>query len=235
MVVLPRSQADDFAAFCKANAQPCPVLERLPDGAWHSQVCAPGADLRTDLPRYQVFEEGRLIAEPGEVTSWWSEAMTAFLIGCSFSFEHALQAAGIRMAHIDQGRNVSMYHTRKTLVPVGPFGGHLVVSMRWIADSLVETAVRITARYPRLHGAPVAVGDPGVLGIEDLAHPDYGDAVTRPPGTTPVFWACGVTTQVAALAPGRGRIITHAPGHMLLLDLPHEAFFQEGTSAHSAS
>jgi uncharacterized protein YcsI (UPF0317 family) len=224
LVVLPAPLADDFEAFCHANPQPCPLLERLPDGSSISHVCAPGADLRTDLPRYQIFDQGQATATPTDATPWWCEELTAFLVGCSFSFEHALQQAGIRQPHIDQGRNVSMYRTATSLRAVGPFGGTMVVSMRWIATEQVAQAQRITAAYQRMHGAPVHIGDPAALGIADLSRPDYGDAVTQPPGTVPVFWACGVTTQVAALAPRQGRVITHAPGHMLVLDLRHDAF-----------
>jgi len=80
-------------------------------------------------------------------------------------------------------------------------------------------AVQITSRFPAVHGAPVHLGDAAEIGISDLAHPDYGDAVEILPGEVPVFWACGVTPQAAIAAARIPFCITHAPGHMLVTDV----------------
>ena len=102
--------------------------------------------------------------------------------------------------HIEAGSNVPMYRTSRDCRPAGALSGPLVVSMRPVPAEQVATAVRVTSRYPAVHGAPVHVGDPTELGIEDLAAPDFGDPVTVRPGEVPVFWACGVTPQAAVMA-----------------------------------
>jgi uncharacterized protein YcsI (UPF0317 family) len=218
LVVLPADAAADFAAFCAANPQPCPVLEITAPGDPVPHALAPAADLRTDVPAYRVYRDGQLVDERPDIVDLWHDDLVAFLIGCSFTFEHALLDAGVPVRHIELGRNVPMYRTTQPCVPAGRFAGPLVVSMRPIPEPLVARAVAVTARYPRMHGAPVQVGDPAALGIRALAAPDYGEAVPVAPGEVPVFWACGVTPQAVALASRAPFMITHAPGHMFLTD-----------------
>jgi uncharacterized protein YcsI (UPF0317 family) len=218
LMVVPAEAAFDFLLFCQRNSKPCPIIEVLDPGQIEP-ACAPGADLRTDLPRYRVYRDGQLAAEPTEVGSLWSPDLVAFLIGCSFSFEEALTAAGVPLRHVESCVNVPMYRTNRPTAAAGRFHGPLVVSMRPIPAGLVPLAVQITGRYERVHGAPVHVGAPEALGIADLAQPDYGDAVEVRPGEVPVFWACGVTPQAAALASRLPLCITHAPGHMFVTDL----------------
>jgi uncharacterized protein YcsI (UPF0317 family) len=159
-----------------------------------------------------------LVEERRTITDLWRDDLVAFLIGCSFTFEQGLLDAGVPVRHIELGRNVPMFRTTQPCVAAGRFSGPLVVSMRPIPAALVNTAIAVTARYPRMHGAPVQVGDPAALGIRDLAHPDYGDPVPIAPGEVPVFWACGVTPQAVALASRVPFMITHAPGHMFVTD-----------------
>ena len=224
LLILPAALADDFEAFCTANPRPCPLLERLPAGVPHTREMADGADVRTDLPRYLVFENGARVAEALDVTAWWRDDLVAFLLGCSFTFEWALARAGLPLHHVAQGRNVPMYRTRIPLVPVGPFRGEMVVSMRCFAPADVQRAWDISARMPRMHGAPIHVGDAVEIGIADLDRPDFGDRIARPDGETAVFWPCGVTSQIAGLSATPDLAICHAPGHMLLLDRRHEEF-----------
>lgn len=219
LVVLPREHAFDFLLFCQRNPKPCPLLEVLDPGAVEP-TCAPGADLRTDLPRYRVWRDGRLAAEPTDVRDLWRDDLVSFLIGCSFSFEAPLVAAGLEVRHLTEGRNVPMYRTNRPTRAAGPFRGPLVVSMRPFTPADAVRAVEVTARLPQVHGAPVHVGEPAALGIADLGRPDYGDPVTVRPGELPVFWACGVTPQAALLEARLPFAITHAPGHMLVTDLP---------------
>ena len=126
----------------------------------------------------------------------------AFLLGCSFTFERALLAAELPVRHIEQGVNVPMYRTAVACRPAGRFEGPLVVSMRPMTPQQAIRATQITGRYTAVHGAPVHIGDPEALGIADLAHPQYGDAVEIRDGEVPVFWACGVTPQAVAAAAG---------------------------------
>jgi uncharacterized protein YcsI (UPF0317 family) len=218
LVVLPAEAAAEFAAFCAANPKPCPVLEVTAPGDPVPHALAPDADLRTDLPAYRVYRDGQLVEERRTITDLWRDDLVAFLIGCSFTFEQGLLDAGVPVRHIELGRNVPMFRTTWETTPAGRFGGPLVVSMRPIPAPLVDTAIAVTARYPRMHGAPVQVGDPAALGIRDLARPDYGDPVPLAPGEVPVFWACGVTPQAVALASRVPFMITHAPGHMFVTD-----------------
>jgi uncharacterized protein YcsI (UPF0317 family) len=222
LMVVPADAAFDFLLFCQRNPKPCPIVEVLEVGG-AEPACAPGADLRTDLPRYRVYRDGRLAEERTDVSDLWRPDLVAFLTGCSFSFEEALEDAGVPLRHVEQGRNVPMYRTRVACATAGRIAGPLVVSMRPIPAEKIALAVQITARFERSHGAPVHVGAPETLGIDDLAQPDFGDAVEIRPGEVPVFWACGVTPQAAALASGLPFCITHAPGHMLVTDLRSSA------------
>lgn len=220
LVVLPRAEADDFLLFCERNPQPCPLLDVTAAGSPEPTLAAPGADLRVDLPRYRVYEYGELMAEPETLERYWRDDLVAFLLGCSYTFEHALSDAGIIMRHFEVGTNVPMYRTDRACQPAGRFSGPLVVSMRPVPAAQVEQAIAITARYPKAHGAPVHTGDPSALGIVDLATPDWGDPAPLEPGDVPVFWACGVTPQAVAMQARPPLMITHAPGHMFITDIP---------------
>lgn len=219
LVVLPRDWAFDMMLFGQRNPQPVPLLDVTEPGS-RSSALAPGADLATDVPRYRVWRDGELVDEPNDVADLWTDDLVGFLIGCSFSFETALLAAGVPVRHIEQGRNVAMYRTTVPCRPAGRLSGDLVVSMRPIPAGQVTTAVQVTGRMPRVHGAPVHVGAPEQIGIRDLATPDFGDPVEAHDGDVPVFWACGVTPQVALMASRPPFAITHAPGHMLVTDAP---------------
>lgn len=223
LMVVPREAAFEFLLFCQRNPKPCPVVEVLEPGCTEP-ACARGADVRTDLPRYRVYQAGQLAGEVADVSSLWRDDLAAFLIGCSFSFEEALAVAGVPLRHVELGCNVPMYRTSRPCAPAGRFSGPLVVSMRPIPAEKVSLAVQVTARFEKVHGAPVHVGLPEALGIADLRKPDYGDAVEVRPGEIPVFWACGVTPQAVALASRLPFCITHAPGHMFVSDLANAAF-----------
>ena len=218
LVVLPEDYAFDFLKFCVRNPKPCPVLEVTDAGSPEPAVMAPGADLRTDVPRYRVYKEGELVDEPTDIRNYWEQDLVSFLIGCSFTFEGALLDAGLRIAHQDQGRNVPMYVTGRECVSSGPFSGPLVVSMRPYKPDEVPTAVSASGRYPTMHGAPVHVGDPGSLGVRDLDEPEFGEAVSVGEDEVPVFWACGVTPQAVAMNARPPLMITHSPGHMFITD-----------------
>jgi uncharacterized protein YcsI (UPF0317 family) len=179
-----------------------------------------GADLdvRTDVPRYRVWRHGEIVEEPLDVTHVWRDDLVTFAIGCSFSFEEALMAAGIEVRHVACGTNVPMYRTNIDTVPAGPFAGPMVVSMRPMKAADAIRAIQITTRFPSVHGAPVHLGDPAEIGIADLSRPDYGDPVEIRKGELPVFWACGVTPQSVIVRARPEFCITHAPGHMLVTD-----------------
>lgn len=219
LVVLPRDWAFDFLLFCQRNPRPCPLLDVTEPGDPEPRVVAPGADLRTDLPIYRVWRNGELVDEPKDVTHHWQKSSVGFLVGCSFTFEHALLAAGLPVRHIEQGVNVPMFRTNIPCKPAGRFSGPMVVSMRPLIPEQVVRATQICSRFPQAHGAPVYFGDPAAIGIKNLNHPDFGDPVEIRTGEVPVFWACGVTPQVAVMEACPPHAITHKPGHMFLTDV----------------
>lgn len=227
VVILPQALADDFLLFCQRNPKPCPLLAVGRPGDPSLPGLGEGIDIRSDMPRYRVWRDGELVGEPTDIADVWREDLVTFVIGCSFSFEQALMDAGMRLRHVDEGRNVAMYRTHLATAPAGPFAGPMVVSMRPFKAADAARAVEITSRFPDVHGAPVHVGDPAAIGIHDLSRPDYGDAVAVLPDEVPVFWACGVTPQAAIAKARLPFCITHAPGAMLITDLLNQQLASE--------
>jgi uncharacterized protein YcsI (UPF0317 family) len=219
VVILPADQAEDFERFCALNPKPCPVLGRSQPGEYWLHTLGEEIDIRTDVPRYRLWVRGVLAAETTDIREVWREDLVTFVLGCSFSFEQALIEAGIPLRHVQQGRNVAMYKTSIDLVPAGPFRGKMVVSMRPLSPENARRASAITARMPRVHGAPIHIGDAAALGIEDLCRPDFGDPIAILPDEVPVFWACGVSPQAAIMEAKPEFCITHAPGCMLITDI----------------
>ena len=222
LVALPEADAFDFLRFCVQNPKPCPVLDVTDAGSPEPAQMAPGADLRTDVPRYRIWRDGQLVGEPEDAMQHWRDDLVGFLIGCSFTFERALLAERLPIRHIEQGVNVPMYRTAIDCTPAGRFSGPLVVSMRPMTPPQAIRATQITSRFGPVHGAPVHVGEPAAIGIDDLVAPDYGDPVEIRAGELPVFWACGVTPQAVAVASRPELMITHAPGHMFVTDARDE-------------
>jgi uncharacterized protein YcsI (UPF0317 family) len=227
LVILPAAWAFEFMLFCQRNPKACPILDVTEVGDPEPKQLAPGADLRTDLPRYRIFQNGNW-TEATDIRAIWRADLVGFLIGCSFSFENAMLNAGLPVRHIESGRNVPMYRTQLTCASTARFASPLVVSMRPLPRQQVVRAVEVTSRYYRAHGSPIQIGDPASLGILSLERPDYGDPVPIHPDEVPVFWACGVTTQTAILHANPELAITHAPGHMFVSDLRDEALSDLG-------
>jgi uncharacterized protein YcsI (UPF0317 family) len=219
VVILPQALAGDFLRYCQLNPKPCPLLAVSQPGEPMLPKLGADIDIRTDVPRYRVWRHGELVAEPTDLHAIWRDDLVTFVIGCSFSFEQALLDAGLSLRHVDQNRNVAMYRSNIATQPAGPFGGPMVVSMRPLKAAAAIRAIQITSRFPDVHGAPVHLGDPALIGIADLSKPDYGDAVDVLPDELPVFWACGVTPQAAITQARPDFCITHAPGAMLITDL----------------
>ena len=222
LAILPKELAFDFLLFCQRNPKPCPLLEVVEAGSPEPRQMAPGADLRVDAAKYRVYQYGELAAEVEDISEYWQDDLVSFLLGCSFSFESALAKAGIALRHIEAGTNVSMYITNIQTAPAGVFSGPMVVSMRPIPRDKIVRAVQVTSRFPAVHGAPVHIGDPGAIGIEDISRPDLGEPAEFKEGEVPVFWACGVTPQAVAMNSKPPLMITHSPGHMFITDVRDE-------------
>jgi uncharacterized protein YcsI (UPF0317 family) len=223
LCILPREYADEFREFCERNPKPCPLIGMSAPGDPRIPALGADLDIRTDVPKYRVYEHGVLKEEAADLKALWRDDLVSFVLGCSFSFEEALMEAGLRLRYVDEGRNVPMYRTSVDTTPAGRFRGKLVVSMRPFKAADAIRAIEITSRYPRVHGAPVHIGFPEEIGITDLDRPWAGDPTTVKEGELPLFWACGVTPQSVVLDAKPSFCITHAPGHMLVTDLRNES------------
>lgn len=219
LCILPKKYAYDFLLFASRNPTSCPILEVLDEGSRYTRYMADHADIATDIPKYRIYQNGVLTEEVTDISAYWQDDFVSFLIGCSFSFEGELLDAEVPIRHIEQGRNVPMFLTNILCEPAGIFHGNMVVSMRPIPYGQVVRAVTATAAMPKVHGAPVHIGDPALIGIADITKPDFGDSVEIHVGDVPVFWPCGVTPQAAIMAAKPELAITHAPGHMFLTDV----------------
>tara|TARA_Y100000780_G_scaffold230516_1_gene252867 strand:- start:2060 stop:2854 length:795 start_codon:yes stop_codon:yes gene_type:complete len=216
LAILPQDLAFEFLLFCQRNPKPCPLLEVIEAGNVEPVLTAAGADIRTDIPGYRIYENGVMVDEVESLVPHWRDDLVSFLMGCSFSFETAMIEAGIPLRHQELERNVAMYITNIPTTPAGRFSGPMVVSMRPIKREQIVRAVQVTSRFPATHGAPVHIGDPSAIGIKDISRPDFGDAVDIYPGEEPVFWACGVTPQAVALNCKPSLMMTHTPGMMFI-------------------
>jgi uncharacterized protein YcsI (UPF0317 family) len=219
VVILPKRYAFDFLLFCGRNERPCPIIDVCEAGVTAPPLSAPDADIRVHVPRYRIFRHGVLEREVDDIRDEFSEDMVTFLLGCSFTFEQDLIDHGVPVRHIELDRNVPMYITNRECRPAGIFSGPMVVSMRPVPEALVDKAAAITAKYRKAHGAPIHAGDPAALGIKDIHRADFGDPPEIRKGEVPVFWACGVTPQMALKKAKPDLVITHAPGYMFVTDI----------------
>ena len=225
LAILPREWAFDFLLFAQRNPKPCPIIEAGDPGNPFTRFCAAEADVRIDIPKYRVYRHGELVEERPDILELWQDHFVYFLLGCSFSFEEALIRAGLEIRHIEEGVNVPMYKTQIMCHAAGKFKKTpMVVSMRPFNAKDAIKAVEITREFPSVHGSPVHMGNPEEIGITDLSRPDFGDPVTINDDETPLFWACGVTPQMAAMVARPPLMITHAPGHMFVGDKKDHEF-----------
>ncbi|KAH8677472.1 hypothetical protein BX600DRAFT_479280 [Xylariales sp. PMI_506] len=242
LIVLPSRYASDFRLLCARNPAPCPLIaESASVGSYSAlrsyiagSAVAADLDLRHDVPQYMVYRDS-VLDRAGclDVADEWTGDHVAFLIGCSFSFESALAAAGLPPRHEVQGRNVPIYRTTWPMCPAGVFtGSTYVVSMRPYKVSELSKVREITREYSATHGEPIAWGWDGAaqLGIQNISQVQWGDPPLTQDGRPlseiagseeeiPVFWACGVTPQEAVMKANiQGTVLAHAPGYMLVLD-----------------
>lgn len=222
LAILPEKYALDFMRFCQRNPKPCPLVgcSETGDPMMHTLG---DIDIRTDIPSYNIYRDGKLDSSVPDITDLWRDDFVAFALGCSYTFEDALSAAGIPMHHVDNNKTVAMYRTTIETSRAGPFGGGTVVSMRPIKAGDVAAVERMCRQFPLAHGAPVHIGDPSAIGVSDVMKPDWGDQPDMGEGEVPVFWACGVTPQNAIMLAGLPICITHTPGRMLITDVPEDA------------
>ncbi|XP_068195334.1 D-glutamate cyclase, mitochondrial [Antennarius striatus] len=236
VVILPNNLADDYEEFCHKNPNAMPLLHRSQPGETSCLPLAKHVDIRTDISLYSVYDEGRPVKTISNLKSYLTQTrstseqqaeyhgslsdMVCFYLGTSFGLEGRLKRAGVPVRNAEQGKKVSMFRSAVPCFPVGVFSCPLLVSMRPIPAGMLNAAVEVAHLSPSAHGAPVHIGDPALLGIQDLSRPDYGDPVEMQPGDVPVFWACGITATEALLTSKVSLAFTHSPGCLFLTDIP---------------
>jgi len=222
IAILPSCHASDFIAFCRANPKPLPLVgvgrigsPLIPDlGA---------VDVRTDLPRYDVLKFGTLAEVRTDITDLWRNDLIALAFGSALTADQALIKRGVRLRHVAQSRPLPLFRSRITTAPVGAFGGEMVVSMRPVRRRDLDALRVITARFPHAHGAPLHVGDPEVIGIQDLDEPEWGLPIAVESDEVPVFWASGQTAGMALQRAKLPFFVMQSPGHMLITDIGDQA------------
>ena len=244
-VILPQKYANDFRLLCARNPVPCPLLaEAEGPGVYHrlksyirgvsGEALARDLDVRKDNPRYMVYRGGKLVKDSvTDIMEEWTDESVTFLIGCSYSFETALTAAGLPPRHVVMDYNCPMYRTTIPLNPAGIFtGASYVISMRTYKAKDIPRVIAITGPFIYNHGEPIAWGWDGFekLGIKSIDQPEWGDSPKTEDGrplseafgdesNVPVFWGCGTTPQDAVMRAGLPEsVMCHCPGHILVLD-----------------
>lgn len=244
-VIIPSRYAEDFRRLCARNPVPCPLLaESASVGSFDAlKSCVDGIaddsialnlDIRRDTPRYRVYQDGLMVKKGvTDIVKEWTEDHVAFLIGCSYSFETALAAAGLPVRHVVMNTNCPMYRSNIPLNPAGVFtNATYVVSMRPYRRDEIQRVREVTRPYVPTHGEPIAWGWDAVkrLGV-NIDRPEWGDPPLTADGkplskmegdedNVPVFWGCGVSPQHAIEVAGlKGTFMVHDPGHILVLDL----------------
>jgi uncharacterized protein YcsI (UPF0317 family) len=219
LCILPQKYALDFATYCQRNPKACPLIAIGDVGDPLLPLLGEDLDIRTDVPCYRIFRDGEVIEEPTDIKHVWRDDLVAFVWGCGFSFEHALMEAGVSLRDIARGDNVVMYETNIDTLPAGPFAGKLIVTMRPLVPAHAIRAIQVTSRFPSVHGAPIHIGAPEMIGISDLERPLFN---LKPPQVRPdeipVFWACGVTARHAIERARPSFCIMHKPGSMVIAD-----------------
>ena len=214
LAIVPKEYAFEFLLFCNRNPRPCPILDVTDPGSPHPPLLAPDADLRTDLPKYRVYENGQLIEEPTDIIKYWRDDLVAFLLGCSGSFDWVLQAANI------QYRLIGVYKTNIRCYPSGRFFGPMAVTCRLMRGSKEAVrAIQISSRHLIMHGPPVHIGNPEAIGIDNLYRPYVFFSKTIEPQTADeiaMFWGCGVTAETIAIESKVPFMITHYPANMFI-------------------
>lgn len=217
--ILPQKYALDFATYCHRNPKPCPLIAIGNVGDPYLPMLGEDLDIRTDVPCYRVFRDGEVVEEPTDIKHLWRDDLVTFVWGCSFSFEPALMEAGVLLRDVARGDNVVMYETNIDTIPVGAFEGKLIVTMRPLLPAHAIRAIQVTSRFPSVHGAPIHIGAPELIGISDLEMPLFDlKPPQMHPDEIPVFWACGVTPRFAIERARPSFCIMHKPGSMVISD-----------------
>ncbi len=236
VTIVPKALAFDFMRFCFNNPKALPLLDICEPGDPTPRYAAPGADLRTDVGGYVILRNGNVVERVSSLQDHWRDDHVAFLTGCNLSLDRIMLESRIPLPHlIDDKAFPAQFRSSIPCKPAGPFQGPLVVSLRPVFDDLIVPLIELTSRFPLSHGAPVHIGDPRKIGIDDLQQVHWGRPNEILPGQTPMFWACGITVQAVALASKIPEVIVHAPGNMFVTDLLVRELSSTPATAFSSS
>ena len=218
MIIVPREYAFDLFLFAQRNPQILPLIEVTDPGSPVPSNIASDTDIRTDLPRYQVFKNGELATEPTDILDHWQDDLVTFFTGCSIAFDRAFELARVNF------RGVGAFSTNIPCIPAGPFQGDMVVSVRIFASANdAIRAIQISSRYPKAHGAPIHTGDSATIGIKDLCSPDRivlpGEITPVKAGEVVLYWPCGGATM--------REIVQKAKLPLLITDYPKSGFISD--------
>jgi len=225
MLVIPKKYASSFEEFAKQNHKAIPVLE-IVKNSYHTKILANNANLLNELPSYNILKDGECAKKAKSIEEYYTKDLVFFLVGCSFTFETSLIQANIPLRHVSKQKNVAMYDTNIKLNEVDIFKGNMVVSMRPIKKHRVSDACVVTSHFPNMHGGPIQVGYPEMIGIKDITKPDYGYFIEIKKDEIPVFWPCGVTPENVLKKIRLPFAITHSPGHMFVSDRKDSEFYE---------
>ena len=223
LAILPERFAGRFEAWCRANSRVCPLVAVGRPGDPRLPALGEDIDLRTDLPGYSVFRDGNPAGHATAIGDLWRDDLVAFAFGCSFSFEDVLLREGVALGYLARGEREAIYRSTLETAPAGGFSGPLIVSMRPLRPADAIRAIEVTARYPLAHGAPVHIGKPEAIGIEPDKPMEALGRISVADDELPLFWACGVTPQLAIRRVAPDICITHRSAHMLVTDIPMES------------
>jgi len=194
---VPSNMADDFERLCINNSSPFPLLYRSRPGEVSAPPLASESDVRTDLPLYAVIDNGIVSRHVRDLLEIPWEDLVTFYFGCSYSFDHFLVAAQVPIRHMIEKRDCPVYVTKIPLQPQGSFSGNMTVSMRQIPREFIQKVAEVCTPLDFAHGAPIHIGAPAIIGIEDFQHPACGDAPIVAEHDVSVFWGCGISATDA--------------------------------------
>uniref|UniRef100_A0A2K5HSV2 D-glutamate cyclase, mitochondrial n=1 Tax=Colobus angolensis palliatus TaxID=336983 RepID=A0A2K5HSV2_COLAP len=221
LVVLPRSLAPAFERFCQANTGPLPLLGQSEPEKWMLPAQGAVSETRMGHPQFWKYEFGACTGSLASLEQYSEQLkdMVAFLLGCSFSLEEALEKAGLPRRDPAGHSQAAAYKTTVPCVTHAGFCCPLVVTMRPIPKDKLERLVQACCSLGGEQGQPVHIGDPELLGIKELSKPAYGDAVACSPGEVPVFWPSPLTSLGALSSCETPLAFASIPGCTVMTDL----------------
>jgi len=235
LIILPKGYADEFEAFCNANAEACPIIARTALGARQDDALGKDLDLATDAGSYRLFRHGEAVTDVLDVADEWQPDFVTFALGSANSIDGLLMQEGADLTFLARGDVPAHYITDCNAVSVGAYRGPLAASMRPIPDDIAEPLGGALAHWPKLHGAPISVGNYECLGIEDLEVSVARTGLTTVlDNETPVFWASGLTAHLALSTARIPFCITTSPGYLLVTDIPVEQLREDEPAVSSS-